>query len=618
MATIQNADTKGKILKGLIDKAIEARKPFIDTGKKICAYAYDETVPFDYGIPDSVKFFKAKVAKTAEYIEVVGPSLYQNVPDRRVTPKKWANDVAKARAEVMQDYLNYTPKETDLSAHSRRCINDALTYGAGAMWTGFNSDKKVIQSVQDSIENVLCDPGAGRWEEMSWIARVRKQPKWKMMNEYPEQKEKIEKCGKEPTDEITYYIVYMKVGLENYNVGKPLNTDAQGMPVIDNSPKRYCVLEDGVLIEEDMWEIPFYLDAAWPVELLYYREKPGQVWPVSPLQPGLGFQEALNYAFTFFMAKVRTASNDLIAVAPGVNTDEINAAVRGVGLRLIPLDGSAANGDAQDIHKLLQQWSFDPRADDFVKIITIIERAFERATGLTEFLATGSTDRQLRSAEEARMKDQNSRTRFEDMRVKTELHQSNVARREAQAARFLLDPQHIAPILGQEAAAVWGKLMPPLKVQEERLTEQAMQQQLPPEQAAMFIQQNTITDGVVYEEWLLESEYDIEAGSTRRKDISQQIDAANEFMKQGVPAMMPIGPPIFPAVLAGMVAWSELNGMPEGFTTAIKSASLAVQQQQQMMMQQQQMAMAGGIPPPPDAAAPGVVPPPNPGPPQGM
>ena len=83
--------------------------------------------------------------------------------------------------------------------------------------------------------------------------------------------------------------------------------------------------------------------------------------------------------------------------------------------------------------------------------------------------------------------------------------------------------------------------------------------------------------GVIYHDWLLEADYTIEAGSTRRQDINQQIDASNEFMRQALPVLMSqaINPAVMAAAMQSLASWAEVNQMPQKMQEALAMATQA-------------------------------------------
>jgi hypothetical protein len=91
---------------------------------------------------------------------------------------------------------------------------------------------------------------------------------------------------------------------------------------------------------------------------------------------------------------------------------------------------------------------------DLWDIISAILDEFAKTTGLSE-LAYGWTRSSFRSAAEAQIKNENVSIRPDNMANELEDCMSTLARREALAARWLLEPQDVSPVLGAMGAAAW-------------------------------------------------------------------------------------------------------------------------------------------------------------------
>lgn len=580
---------KGEILKRLIESATAARKDSLAIGKEIEKYGYNKDHDFQYSDYKEDYFFKATVAKTAEYIETVGPALYQQNPDRRVATKPWAGQEAQARNSIIQDLLNYTPRETNLSGHSRRSINDAIVFGAGVAWTGYNPRKKLIQTVYDSVENLVLDPDAKYFEEVNWGGRKRVKPKWWLTDRYKDIPGAADVIAALRTDEesasgsaksVTFYELYFRIGLHHLTSdGRPVDTqeiEGKPTPITSDAPKKYIVSEDGKIIAEMEWEAPLFLDDRWPFEVLTFRDRPKSLWGVSPLETGLGFQKALNWIYTLYISKARFTTRTLLGIAKyngeGLDQEAVQRALRGSQIEVIEFE---INGEQIKLGDLLQQFNFSTGVEEFERFVAIIERAFERATGLTELVAIGESDRQFRSAAEASLKDRNSRTRFEDMRTRVETWATNIARKEALMSRFLLTAEDIGEKFGQEAGQMWGALVPPMNLQIQALKTTAQQMGMTdPGQIDQYIATN-VQEGVEFQTWLLETDLEIESGSTRKLDISQQQDAANTWLSQVAPQMFSAG--LLVPALIGMKGWAKLHSMPAEIQAAM---DMAIQQAQ--------------------------------------
>src|SRR5262245_4606686 len=121
--------------------------------------------------------------KVAEMVQLFGPVLYHRNPVRQVNPRQepmvaldvfgnmadpnmmlqyqmvmqqvsQGRAVDRARASLLQYYLNYTPTALNLKDHSRWAIDEAIIKGMGALWTEVYTPKgggpKMVGSFYDS------------------------------------------------------------------------------------------------------------------------------------------------------------------------------------------------------------------------------------------------------------------------------------------------------------------------------------------------------------------------------------------------------------------------------------------------------------------------------------
>ncbi len=160
--------------------------------------------------------FKMTLNKTAELVQLFGPSLYHRNPVRQVNPRVFPSlppdafaqlaggdlQVAQllfqqarvatesgraldeARAKILACYLNYTPDALDLKRHSRMAIDEALIKGMGCLWTEVykppGAVHKLVGSFFESVDNLQIDPDATSLDDAKWIARRCVHPVWEV------------------------------------------------------------------------------------------------------------------------------------------------------------------------------------------------------------------------------------------------------------------------------------------------------------------------------------------------------------------------------------------------------------------------------------------------------
>lgn len=161
------------------------------------------------GIPEPR--FQMTVNKTAEMVQIFGPTLYHRNPNRLATPREvplpspqlvqlfgadpasmmWLQQqlqgaasqraVDMVRADLMQRYLNFTPHALDLQKESRWGIDEGIIKGCGLLWCEVwqtPTGQRMIGSFYDSVDNLVIDPDATTIDDAKWIARRRVQPVW--------------------------------------------------------------------------------------------------------------------------------------------------------------------------------------------------------------------------------------------------------------------------------------------------------------------------------------------------------------------------------------------------------------------------------------------------------
>lgn len=606
---------KGSVLKSLIEAGKGARSEFWKTGKEIERYGYSRNFDFEYTDFANVRF-KAKVAKTAQAIEIFGQYLYpQNPVFRTEVNRENAPPEQKARAKVMGDYLNFTAPRTNLYDHMCRAVNEGISFGRGVMWTGYNEKLGMVQSVFDSVENLLIDPDAKLPEEINWGARRRVRPRFELLSKFKGNKKATQiiknisataerksdqgtadnwERDDYGTDMVVHWEFYFRVGLHHYKGGeqilKKMLSDA-GLPTdkktvdeadqkVDDSPRKYYVTDNGELFAEEEWEIPFFLMNAWPFELLDFRDRPGSIWPVSPLEPGLGHQRALNWIYTNFLNKMHFTTRTLFALLSNngqkLSDNDVAKVLTGMPVEVLEIKSNGAEGGK--IGDYFQQLEMSTGVEEFRAWFEIISREYEQATGLYEILYQGDTSRQMRSAAEVQLKEKASTSRLDNMRDRVERFATNLARKRALAARFLEPPQDIGVMLGQQAGMVWGELMPPVEVQSQQLIQQGMQMGMSGDELEMFVLSQVNTQGgVILENWIMETDYSIEAGSMRRRDPDQAMDASNIAFNQLLPSLL--RPEIamtgtLPVAAAIIKNWAQSNGMSMEVVDAVNMWAL--------------------------------------------
>lgn len=423
------------------------------------------------------------------------------------------------KSTLLSAYLNWTPNELGLKDESDKAIKEAIIKGRGCLWTGMitppGSKTKMVGSFYDSVDFLFVDPDAEDFEKAWWIARMICQPIWAverrfglkrgtlkgayesagMQSEVESNRRYLDRQRGRTNDLMVYYEIYSRMGvggrlsgsgvsrgesdllpgdLNEYSelldplvgdfvylvvakgVDFPLNLppEIQDLPMLgDGSPG------DGIqhIKERLAWPVPFWADpnkgagVMWPVSVLDFHTVPRSPWPQSILKAALGELRFLCWAYSFVASKIRNTLRDVVAILKE-QADHFKVTVlEGADLSLVELDTQNRN-----IQECVQVLQFPQMNADIWKIIEAVERNFDKRVGLNEIFYGTSQMKQDRSATESDIKSQNQNIRPDDMAKRVEAWMTEAARKEGIAARLLLEPSDVLPILGVTASALWA------------------------------------------------------------------------------------------------------------------------------------------------------------------
>ena len=474
----------------------------------------------------------------------------------------------KLIGQLLEDYLNYTPNELNLKQHSRKVVEEAFIKGAGVWWhelyTPPGGAVKMAGSFHDSIDNLVWDPDADEYEDIRWAARRRVQPVDEVaarfglsredlkghIESYASRADEVQrgyehkkKTGK-TNDLICYWEIFSKTGFGD----RLKDADKELRGVFDSlGPNCYIVVAEGVdfplnvppaLLQEEVdetgvppamfmaaqWPIPFWAEpGGWPFTLYALHHQPGYSWPVSIIKPGIGELRFINWAMSFLATRIATSSQTLIGVAKAADPDlKAKILERNEGGFNIVEISEAVGRSVNDVISVFQMPGV---TQDMYQIIAEVTNLFDRRVGLTE-LIYGMTRSSFRSAAEAQVKAEQISVRPDDYANTLEDALSEVARKEALLARWMVYPQDVAPLLGPMAAQAW----------------------------AMHVQ-NEDPESVVRE-----YSYRVEAGSARKPNIATKTENLNNFLQIAMPVaqgLLQAGmPDLFNSL---MTAWGQVN-----------------------------------------------------------
>ena len=463
-------------------------------------------------------------------------------------------------AQLIQAYLNWTPVELDLKTQARKVVNEAMIKGAGVFWTelvsletsGDNQTPavKMIGRFYDTIDSLLIDPDFDNRDDSLWCARRCVKPIGEVAKEYNVPEEELrkhlssgqtiradneardskKKAGK-TNDLITYYRIWSKTGAGDRLKDSPKDNrgafDAlgdyvylvicEGVPYPLNIPPaildQEIEEETGVpaeLLARASWPIPYVSDPqGWPYTMLSFHTKPNYAWPISHIRPAIPELRFLNWAMSFLATRISTSCETMIGVSKAADQDlkdQLLAPSQG-GFKIVEISEMIG----RSVNDVVSVFQLPQVTKDMYDIISAVSDMFDKRTGLSE-LTYGTTRAQYRSAAEAQIKQENISIRPDNMANELEDCMSLLSRREALAARWLLEATDVAPVLGPLGAIAWEK--------------QVMTRDIV-----------TLTRDFLYR---------IEAGSARKPNKSTRVE-------QMQMAIQTLGPILQPVAMAGVV-----------------------------------------------------------------
>jgi hypothetical protein len=563
----QDAKNKtGALCKRIVDAMIKAKKRFNESGSEINRYGYAPDFNFEYQKLAPQSFFRAKVAKTAEAIQLLVPEIAPSVPKRLVTPYKWVTPQSRVRSMIMQDLQDYAICKTNFNYHNRKKTEEAIVWGRGVLWTSRDAKTGIVTSRYDSVRNLFVDANATTTEDIQVVARRRVIPKWVAKQEFAsipgaaQEIDKLKEAARRYSDQeanwdwekrdvgsecVGLYEIWFNTGIFNFQggsevqqlvlreVGQPADGMKPGQIPVDNTPMKYVIGDNGEFIGMGPWEAPLHLINEFPCTMLDFYGNADQPWPISPLEPGIGYQRAMNWIVTFMMGKFRYTSKTLLAMkkqnGQGVKDSDKDRILIGKDIEAIEID---IKGDTRTLKDFLEKFEWGHEwIGAGLEFLDAIEERFERAVGLYKPLYTGEGPTQSRSARDTAYKEERTRSRINDMNESELACQSKLARKEAFLSRYLYDRNDVGRYLGPDAAQNWGFLARTEATDPQYWVQQYLQQgfdTLDAQGMAMQQAANAVTiDSVV-----LENEFEVEGGSQVRRTVQQQIDALRDLQNQ--------------------------------------------------------------------------------------
>lgn len=520
-----------------IQRAKDHRKPFDDIARQ-CMGFYSGGADFmwkadffkNYVGSSMHPTFKIGIQKAFELVALFGPTLYWRNPAREMPLRKQLElgpdamgalqDPAmlqmlqmlaqQQQQESASDHLvsslfemilNYTPDEQPgggLATHSSNSITEALVKGRGCLWPAIytmpSSQRRMVGSFHDSVDNLLIDPdapGPGLYGA-TWIAQKCCHPvslverefnlppgslagkgtyesAWSQGERSTDANAGLDRKAGVTSDLMEYYKVYSKVGVGGRLSGPTYMgaglaeafdrvcgdyayvVVAPGVPYPLNAPReRVASSNDDDVRRMFRWPICYWLADRWPCAPLDFYTRPQSPWPIAPMAPGLGELTFLNVMMSQLANKVWMSSRTIMAYMQGLD-EEIQAQIKG-GADTVFLK---MRHDQLDVGKQFQFLQYPQTGVDVLAVIDRVMQMFDKRVGLSELLYAMNSGGQSRTAEDVATKKQMVSIRPDYMAGRVEDWQSDIADMEKFAIRMNLETADVAPVIGQAGAFLW-------------------------------------------------------------------------------------------------------------------------------------------------------------------
>ncbi len=504
------------------------------------------------------------VGKSAEFVALMLPYIHAKVPHRLVSPSRppltpklmqiLGGEVAKhrqlldsqdsIRAWQLEFWLNYITREGyDLAQEVRCALPEVLVKGAAVLWTELTEGPYGLMpaSFYDSIDSLYIDPDTERLQDAAFIIRKRRMSVWRIAERFgidPEtlrgqydsnlQRSIVASSGapaSEEGDVGEYYEIWSRMGIGHKLVDASDELkDARGqmdalgqhvylavmrgVPHPLNLPPHIIEQEDWAdeLKTRMAWPIAFFEEISdpWPCSVVQFYPNSHNPWAQSPLAGGLQCQIFLDKLYYFMMRRVRSTCRDIIVTSETLSEAVKKAIESGRDLEMVDVAGEPGI----DLSKLIEILEFPPVNKDLWSMVQLVERQFERATGMTPLLSGAQPDSTPRSATDVRAREGHITSRPDDFADLVEAWSSRIAAKEAQATRLYIEPPY--ELFGEAGPNAEG--------------------QLPPESilSAAWTKLVMTEDPVVAAS---ELSYTVEAGSGRRRNKQKQAADAAQLMQ---------------------------------------------------------------------------------------
>lgn len=449
------------------------------------------------------------INKVREFVNIFLPYIHEKVPNRVVLPrmsilsaelKQYLIDmghaeqqaqgqqVASMTARLMQDWLNYLPKEYDLYREGRLAATEALMKGRGVMVTEMEQGPYGLIPVSrfTSVDDWLIDPDCRQPRDAGYMIQICFDSVWKLSEEYGIEPEKLRgnwqsylsqareyRPTNYPTnyehqlDIAMYYRVYSRMGMGTRFKAESQNVDANFMAAMSSlgdhvrldimpgldyplnlQPDKLANASPDDIAAMVEWPIRFYAEQSnpWPCTFLDFYPNPDNPWATAPLESASALLVFMDEYYAWLMTRIRATRRLIPIISKQIADDKFREALNSVeDLPILYVDGNPT-----DVTKLTAFLEFPDIKPEMFAVASQLEQKFEQASGMVPTMYGEQPSSQDRSAAATDLRAKHLSSRPDDFADANIEFNSKIAQKEAQASRMLVGPEVVAPLFNEQ------------------------------------------------------------------------------------------------------------------------------------------------------------------------
>jgi hypothetical protein len=422
------------------------------------------------------------------HVKVVIPSIYSRNPDVIVIPRRrelYNDDIARKRAEIMQNLLRYLLKSLDVKSEVKLCILDGILTGHAWVKTGYDTEfekiddeKKEKQSVISSLlqklgvkekeeeEDTEFQPNEKIVSERPWALRA--SPYDMIVPALSRRPEELGWIGERiirPYEEVMENPNYNTEGLKPSANGNELLASLRGgkynkIPLADDIKysvlyEIWCGESEQVYTFAEGHKKPLevkdseytFLDSRYhPYVMLRFNETPDEFYPMSDIEPAEPQLLELNETRSQ-MVNHRKRYNRRYVTKPGALDPQAKADLKaGADGTVVELTPTYSEDPIDGIIYPVQDAALPP---EVYAVESRVKDDIYTILGTSDYASRASGG--ARTATEASIISSQTQNRVQERIDLIESFVNRIVRNIAQISQKYLDAEQLEPVLGEDA-----------------------------------------------------------------------------------------------------------------------------------------------------------------------